>query len=86
MLVQAYEDAHLPMDRLTTPQAVVELMLEQKGLSDGDLENWLGGKSRASEFLQGVRELSLGQIEILREKLGIPADLLIQRDLSTLSA
>ena len=86
VLVQAYEDDHLPMDEVSTPQAVVELMLEQKGLSAGDLEEWLGGKPSASEFLRGMKRLSLRQIEILREKLGIPADLLIQRDLSTLSA
>ncbi len=86
VLVQAYEDALFPMDELTRPREVVEFMLEQKGLSDGDLQEWLGGKSNASEFLRGVRELSLRQIEILREKLGIPADLLIQRDFSTLSA
>jgi len=86
VLVEAYEDAHLPMDELATPQEVVELMLEQKGLSGRDLEEWLGGKSSASGFLRGVKKLSLRQIEILRERLGIPADLLIQRDLSTLSA
>ena len=86
VLIQAYEDAHLPMDELTTPQEIVEFMLEQKGLSGDDLEEWLGGESKASQFLRGVKVLSLRQIEILREKLGIPADLLIQRDLSTLSA
>ncbi len=86
VLVQAYEDAHLPLDELTTPREVVDFMLGQKGLSACDLEEWLGGKPNASEFLQGVKELSLRQIEILRAKLGIPADLLIQRDLSTMSA
>jgi antitoxin component HigA of HigAB toxin-antitoxin module len=36
----------------------------------------LGGRSRLSEFLRGERSLSKGQIESLRQHLGIPADLL----------
>lgn len=77
VLVQAYEDAHLPMDKLATPQNVVEFMLDQKGLSRADLAEWIGGKKKVSEFFHGARSLSLREIEILREKLGIPADLLI---------
>ena len=37
VLVQAYEDAHFPLEQLTTPQDVVAFMLEQKGLSHDDL-------------------------------------------------
>jgi HTH-type transcriptional regulator/antitoxin HigA len=79
VLVQAYEDAHFPLDDLPTPQAMVDFMLEQKGLSRADLARWLGGKSRVSEFFRGIRPLSLKQVEALREHLGIPADLLIPR-------
>ena len=77
ILVQAYEDTHFPIDKQPTPQEVVDFMLEQKGLSRADLAKWMGGRSRASEFFSGVRRLSLRQIETLREKLGIPADLLL---------
>jgi HTH-type transcriptional regulator/antitoxin HigA len=52
-------------------------MLEQKGMTRGDLAEIMGGKSRVSEFFAGKRELSVNQIKALREKLGIPADLLI---------
>ncbi len=79
VLVQAYEDAHCSLDDLPTPQAIVDFMLEQQGLSRADLAKWLGGKSRVSEFFRGIRPLSLKQIEALREHLGIPADLLIPR-------
>ena len=79
VLVQAYEDAHSPLEELPTPQAVVDFMLEQKGLSRSDLTKWLGGKSRVSEFFRGTRPLSLRQIEALRDRLGIPSDLLIRR-------
>ena len=77
VLVQAYEDEYLPLEDLPTPQETVDFMLEQKGLTRGDMHVWMGGKSRTSEFFNGIRRLSLRQIEALREHLGIPADLLI---------
>ena len=82
VLVQAYEDTHDPLDKLPTPQAVVDFMLEHRGLSRSDLAKWLGGKSRVSEFFRGIRPLSLRQIGALRDQLGIPSDLLIGRSLA----
>jgi HTH-type transcriptional regulator/antitoxin HigA len=78
VLVHAYEEAHFPLEQLTTPQDVVTFMLEQKGLSQTDLAEWLGGESPMLAFLQGTCSLSLPQIAQLREHLGIPADLLIR--------
>jgi HTH-type transcriptional regulator/antitoxin HigA len=77
VLVHAYEEAHFPLEQLTTPQDVVTFMLEQKDLSYTDLAQWLGGESPMLTFLQGTRSLSLSQIERLRVHLGIPAALLI---------
>ncbi len=79
VLIQAYEDTHFPIEEQTTPQEVVDFMLEQKGLTRANLAKWMGGRSRTSEFFKGIRSLSIGQIEALREHLGIPADLLITR-------
>jgi len=76
VLVHAYEEAHFPLAQLTTPQDVVTFMLEQKGLSQTDLAQWLGGESPMLAFLQGTGSLSLQQIERLRAHLGISADLL----------
>jgi len=75
-LVHAYEEMHFPLEQLTTPQDVVSFMLEQKGLSQTDLAQWLGGESPMRAVFQGTRKLSLPQIERLRLHLGIPADLL----------
>ncbi len=80
VLVQAYEDVRFPLDETMDPREVVEFMLEQKGLSRTDLAEWLGGRSRVSEFYSGKRTLSIRQIRRLTENLGIPADLLITRD------
>ena len=57
--------------------AIVDFMLEQNGLTQADLNEVMGGKSRVSEFFAGKRELSRDQIRGLRSLLGIPAHLLI---------
>ncbi|MBA2245592.1 MAG: transcriptional regulator [Gemmatimonadetes bacterium] len=80
VFVQAYEEEHHPIDDASvTPQDIVRFMLEQKGMERSDLNELLGGKSRVSEFLNGVRPLSINQVRALRDHLGIPADLLISR-------
>ncbi len=55
-------------------------MLDQRGLTRADLYECMGGKSRVSEFYSGSRRLSISQILALRDRLGIPADLLIGSD------
>jgi len=77
VLVQAYEDAHDPVDDGGTPQSAVLFALSQRGLTRADLAPLLGGRSRVSEFLSGKCRLSLTQIQRLHETFGIPADLLI---------
>jgi HTH-type transcriptional regulator/antitoxin HigA len=77
VLIAAYETDHLPPLKAVTPQEVVQFMAEQKDVSQGELAGLLGGRSRLSDFLNGVRDLSKGQIIKLRDRLGIPADLLI---------
>ena len=77
VLVQAYEDAHVPAFEQPTPQEVVDFVLEQKGLARADLAKWLGGRSRTSEFFSGICPLSIRQIGALRKHLGIPADVLL---------
>lgn len=78
VLVADYDERHDPIDEAgLSPQAVVEFMAEQKGMTRGELAALLGGRSRLSDFLAGKRALSRGQIEALRDNLGIPADLLL---------
>jgi Predicted transcription regulator containing HTH domain len=77
ILIGAYESEREPEPDLPSPQAAVRFMVEQKGLSQGELAELLGGRSRLSEFMTGGHELSKTQIKTLRDELGIPADLLI---------
>ena len=77
ILIQDYEEKNVPELPDATPQEVVQFMSEQRGTTQGDLAEILGGRSRLSEFLNGKRALSIGQVRSLRDELGIPADLLI---------
>jgi HTH-type transcriptional regulator/antitoxin HigA len=77
LLVEDYETRNIPEPPVPAPAAVVEFMLEQKGLTRADLVEPLGGKSRVSEFFAGKRALSTNQIKALRGLLGVSADLLL---------
>ncbi|MBA3646759.1 MAG: helix-turn-helix domain-containing protein [Gemmatimonadaceae bacterium] len=77
ILVEAYEDEHDEPIAAATPQEMVEFVAEQKGISRTELATMLGGRSRLSDFLNNHRALSINQVTKLRERLGIPADLLI---------
>jgi HTH-type transcriptional regulator/antitoxin HigA len=78
VLVEDYEDRHFPMGHDVSPQEAVDFMLEQKGLERSDLAEWLGGRSRVSEFFSGKRPLSKSQVEALRTHLGLSADILLR--------
>jgi HTH-type transcriptional regulator/antitoxin HigA len=77
LLVEDYEARHHPIDDSNlTPQDVVDFVLQQRGMTRAELAPLMGGRSRVSDFFNGRRALSKGQIEALREHLHIPADLL----------
>lgn len=78
VLVHAYDEEHHLMGSTATPQAVVEFLLEQQGMTRANLASILGGRSRVSEFFAGKRRLSLPQIQKLRRLLNVPADLLLE--------
>ena len=75
-LIEAYERSRWPRRRPTLPDLLTYLM-DQHGLSRGDLVPLLGTASRVSEVLNGKRELSMSMVRKLRERFQISADLLI---------
>jgi len=78
VLVEDYEARYDPIDDSDlTPADLVQFMVEQRGMNRADLAEIMGGRSRLSDFMSGKRDLSKGQIQALRDKLGIPADLLL---------
>ncbi|MFN6817364.1 helix-turn-helix domain-containing protein, partial [Proteus mirabilis] len=52
--------------------------MEQQGLTNKDMTQFMGSLSKVSEVLNRKRPLSLSMIRRLHDGLGIPADILIQ--------
>ena len=77
ILVEAYEAKNFPIPEPDDPVQVLGYYMESRGLSRSDLITYLGSKERVSEVLNRKRGLSLQMIQRLHTGLGIPADLLI---------
>jgi HTH-type transcriptional regulator/antitoxin HigA len=77
MVVEEYEDIHYPVPP-PDPIEAIKFRLDQLGLSEKDLDKWLGSRQRRSEVLSGKRKLSLNMIRTLHKHLRIPAETLIR--------
>ena len=77
MLVEKYEEEHYPID-LPDPIEAIKFFMDQKGLSNADMVQYLGHISKVSEVLNGKRPLSKTMIKNLVEGLGIPAEILLE--------
>lgn len=76
-LVQAYEARHHPVEA-PDPIALLEHVMEARGLERRDLEPAIGSSGRVSEVMNRRRPLSLHMIRALHRQLGLPAAALIQ--------
>ncbi len=77
ILIKEYEQEHYPVPN-PSPLEAIRFRLEQMGMSEAELSDILGYRSRKSEILSGKRKLSLAMIRKLNEILHIPAEVLIQ--------
>jgi len=75
-LVSVYEDENHPVPP-PSPIEAIKFMMEQKGLKQADLVEYIGSRPRVSEILNGKRNLTLSMIRSLNKGLGIPAEILI---------
>ncbi|SMD45831.1 HTH-type transcriptional regulator / antitoxin HigA [Aquiflexum balticum DSM 16537] len=76
MLVEKYEQEHLPVEA-PNPIEAIKFRMEQMNLIQVDIAPLLGGKTRVSEILNGKRALTLKMIILLNRYLGIPLESLI---------
>jgi HTH-type transcriptional regulator/antitoxin HigA len=76
-LIDAYETEHYPMDP-PDPVEAIKFRMEQQGLTRRDLEPLIGTRTRVAEVLNRKRNLSIGMIRRLHDRLGIPAEVLIR--------
>jgi len=77
ILTKEYENEHFPVPK-PNPLEAIKFRLDQMNMSEGELSEILGSRSRKSEILSGKRKLNLTMIRKLTEKLHIPAEVLIQ--------
>lgn len=76
LLIEDYERQHFPID-LPDPVSAIKFRMEQAGLKAKDLIPYIGSAGKVSEVLSGKRTLSLSMIRALHEGLGIPAEVLL---------
>lgn len=76
-LVDAYEEAHFPID-LPDPVEAIKFRLEQQGEDNKALVGVIGNRTRVYEILRRDRGLSLAMIRRLNAKFHIPAEVLIR--------
>ena len=77
ILVERYEKDRFPIDPPTAIEAI-EFRIEQMGLDQSALEPMIGSKKLVREVMAGKRQLTLAMILRSRERLNIPADILIR--------
>ncbi|MCH5715990.1 helix-turn-helix domain-containing protein [Niabella hibiscisoli] len=77
ILIKEYESEHYVVPQ-PNPLDAIKFRMEQMNMSDAELSDILGYRSRKSEILSGKRKLNLAMIRKIREKLQIPAEVLIQ--------
>ena len=80
-LVEAYETKHYPIDP-PDPVDAIKFRMEQMGLTDKDLGQYMGGRGRVTKILNRQLPLSLDMIRKLHKNLGIPAEVLISEPTS----
>jgi HTH-type transcriptional regulator/antitoxin HigA len=75
-LIEAYENKHHPIGP-ASPIEAIKFRMDQQGLSQRDLEPYIGKSGRVSEVLNGKRSLSLRMIRKLHDGLQIPYESLL---------
>jgi len=77
LLVEIYEKANYPI-AATDPIEFLQYIMQARGLTRKDLEQYIGARGRVSDIINRVRPLTLEMIRRLAAGLDIPASVLIQ--------
>ena len=77
VLVEKYEDDNHPIEA-PNPIEAIRFKMDQFGLKDKDLIEYIGQSGRVSEVMSYKRKLSLTMIRKLEKGLNIPAKSLIK--------
>jgi HTH-type transcriptional regulator/antitoxin HigA len=77
LLIKDYEDKHYIIDA-PSPIEAIKYRMKQQGLTNKDLAQILGFKSRVSDIFKNNRKLNLGMIRKLYNSLHIPLETLVK--------
>lgn len=75
-LVEAYEMKHFPIAP-PDPIDAIKFRMEQMGMTQADMVQYLGSQSRVSEVLNGKRGLTLKMVKSLYKGLKISPEILL---------
>jgi HTH-type transcriptional regulator/antitoxin HigA len=75
-LIEAYENKNFPISG-ADPIEAIKFRMQQQGLTQKDLEPFIGSSGRVSEVLNHKRGLSLPMVKRLHEGLNIPYESLL---------
>jgi HTH-type transcriptional regulator/antitoxin HigA len=76
ILIEKYEDERYPIEA-PDPIEAIKFRMEQLGMTNKELAEVIGYKSRVSEILNHKRRLSLKMIQNLHNELKIPYESLL---------
>lgn len=76
-LIEAYEARHHAIDA-PDPIALLQFVMEQRGLDRAALQPMIGDRGRVSEVMSRKRPLTLAMIRRLQAGLGLPAEILVR--------
>ena len=77
LLIRDYEEKNFVIEA-PTPLEAIKYRMQQQGLSNRDLAEILGYKSRVSDIFQNTRKLNLKMIRKLNKQLRIPLETLVK--------
>lgn len=77
LLIQDYENRTFVIEA-PSPIEAIKYRMEQQGLTNQDLADILGYKSRVSDIFHHTRKLNLKMIRKLYEQLNIPLETLVK--------
>lgn len=75
-LIEAYENKHFPIG-VVDPVEAIKFRMDQQGLTQKDLEPFIGSSGRVSEVLNHKRRLTLKMVKRLHDGLHIPYESLL---------
>ena len=77
LLIKEYEDKNF-LVQAPDPLEAIKYRMQQQGLTNNDLAQILGFKSRVTDLFNKHRKLNLGMVRKLHNKLNIPLETLIR--------